>query len=266
MNMSLDQYIVNPMGRNNAVLNATAREAIRSNYKKKYETIMLREHGNLQYFLYKDEKNNVYVAHFKIPSETISNFYYDVVFEFFADENIVEGGRNLFKYNCKFFSNDPAFVYTYAFVFNHEDLIIPELRSKMSKTALRKKAVEKNPGNNIGYVKTIYFAYLYMISRQMNNINTFKALAVTMSKRNLRSNVEEADVKIQKRQEAGEKLKEQDKKKKQRAERIKAKQPEIAKVNNTVNGRFKHTITGKINSKVGNIGKITRSRSNRTKK
>jgi hypothetical protein len=261
MVMSLSQYIINPMGKSNAVLNVTAREAIRNSYKKKYDVTMLREHGNMQYTLYKDEKNNVFIAHFKVPSETIKRFYYDVVFEFSANADIEEAGTNLFKYNCRYFSNDPAFVYTYAHVFHTNDLMIEMLRSKMSKKAIKKKPEEKNPTHNIGYVKAIYFAYLYMSARQLYDINTFKAAAVVLSKRNLLANIEEADVKIQKRQEAGEKLKAELAKKKTKKETIANSKPEIAKINKT--------ISGKVNGKMGNVNKvnkITRKRSNFTKK
>ena len=131
----------------------------------------------------------------------------------------------------------------------------------MSKKAITKRAGEKNPGNNIGYVKTIYFAYLYMQSRQFNKLDIFKGVAAVMSKRNLRSEVEDADTKIQKRQDAGEKLKAQEQKNKKRAEKIIQNKPEMAK-----------TMSGKINSMRGNVGtvnkikKITARRSNFVKK
>ena len=257
MQITLNDYIVNPMGKKNAVLNATAREAMRNDYKRRYDALMMREHGNIQNTLYKDEENNIYVAHFKIPSETINKFYYDVVFEFYADENITEAGTNLFKYYCQFFSNDPAFVYTYAFVFNKEDLLISRLRSKMSRKAIRDSAKEKNPANNVGYVKSIYFAYLYMQSRQLNMLNTYKAFAITMSRRNLVSDVMAADDKIRQRQEAGEKLKAQEKRNKERSDRIRERKPEVAKVTKTINGRR--------NGKMGNVNIISRKRSSRRK-
>lgn len=237
MQMSLSQYIINPMGRNNAVLNATARESIRANYKKRYDALMLREHGNLKYTLYEDKTNNVFVAHFKVPSETVNDFYYDVVFEFSTNSDVESAGTDLFKYNCRYFSNDPSFVYTYAYVFNHDDLLIDQLKSKMSKKALNKRAGEKNPGNNIGYVKTIYFAYLYMQSRSLNKVDLFRGVAQGMSKRNLRSDVMDADTKIQKRQDAGEKLKAQEQKNKRRAEKIMQNKPEMAKINRTIGNK-----------------------------
>ena len=79
MEMTLEQYILNPMGKNNAVLNASTREIMRKTYTSKFDNILLREHGKIEYYLYEDSKNNAYWMDAKIPSETVKNFYYDVV-------------------------------------------------------------------------------------------------------------------------------------------------------------------------------------------
>ena len=39
--MTLDEYIKNPMGKDNAVLNATTRELIRAQYSAKFDNILL---------------------------------------------------------------------------------------------------------------------------------------------------------------------------------------------------------------------------------
>ncbi len=205
MQLTLSGYILNPMGKNNAVLNATAREAIRNSYIKKYDAILVRERGKIDYKLYKNKKKNTYYAHFKIPSETVEKFYYDTVLEFYADENI-KNTNNLFDYNVKFYSNDPAFVYTYAYVFSHNDLFVEDLMSRMSKKALKTDAKEKNPSNQVGYVKTIYFAYLTMKQKGLNNLSKFDAECSSYSKVALLSSVEDADKKIGEREAEGAKL------------------------------------------------------------
>lgn len=201
--MTLEQYILNPMGKNNAVLNATTREIIRSNYMKKFDAVLLRENGKIDYNLYYDKKNNAYWAHIKVPSEIVKNFYYDVVFKFTATQSVEEGGENLFKYNVNFFSNDPAFVYTYAHVFIKNEIFISELTKKMSKQAVKKDAVEKNPTHDVGYVKAIYFAYLYMVNKKINKVSRFTAEAKPFNLANLLKDIEDADIKIAKRQEEG---------------------------------------------------------------
>ena len=121
--MTLEEYIANPMGKNNATFTPLMRESVKKSYKAKFDNVMLRENGKIGYYLYKDNKNNAYYIHLKIPSEVIENFYYDVVFKFFtSSDQDTGGGKNLEKYQVQFFSNDPAFVYTYAYVFAHNDL------------------------------------------------------------------------------------------------------------------------------------------------
>ena len=205
MNITFEQYIINPQIKSNAVLNAKARETIRGDYTKRYNAIMVRERGKVNYILYKDEKNNKYYAHFKIPSEVIEKFYYDTVLEFYSDENITNT-QDLMKYYVKFYSNDPAFVYTHAYAFNYNNLFIEELTSKMSRKAIKTKAEEKNPYNQIGYVKSLYFAYLTMINKGLNNIDKFKAESKKYSKTALLADIENADKKVEDREAEQEKL------------------------------------------------------------
>ena len=201
--MTLDEYILNPMGKKNAVLNAAAREGIRKMYKFKFDNIMLRENGKLKYHLFKKSDDNTYWAYFKIPSETVKDFYYDVVFKFYADNDVKDAGRNLFKYNIKFFSNDPAFTFTYAYVFAKNHLFVEELMRKMSTKALKTAAVEKNPNDVIGYVKIIYFAYLVMENRNLNKISKFESEAKPFDLAYLYKEIENTDDKIEERQEEG---------------------------------------------------------------
>lgn len=200
--MTLEQYIANPLGKNNSVLNSAVRETQRKMYINRFDNIMLRENGNVKYTLYTDSRHNLYWAHIKVPSETVSNFYYDVVFKFSIDAS--KGGENnLFKWNVQFFSNDPAFVYTYAYTFNKNNLFIQELKKKMSHEALRMPPKEKNPDELIGYVKIIYFAYLIMQNKNINKIAKFKAEAIPLNTKKILSEVEDADSKINDRVEKG---------------------------------------------------------------
>lgn len=202
--MTLEEYILNPMGKSNAVLSAAAREAQRKIYSSKFNNILLRENGKIDYFLYKG-KGAVYYVHVKIPSEVVKNFYYDVVLKFTGSDKLVANSSGLDKYEVQFYSNDPAFVYTYAYVFRKKGLFIPELAPKMSKKALKTPAHEKNPENMVGYVKSLYFAYLFMKQRGLFSKIKFVS-APDINIKSLLSNIEDADSKIEKRQELGEKV------------------------------------------------------------
>ena len=203
MQMTFEDYITNPMGKSSAVMTAAHREILRGQYKVKFDNILLREKGKIDYRLFKDSKNNEYWIYCKIPSELCKNFYYDTIIKFSADEKVKSGGRDLFKYYARFYSNDPSFVYTYAYVFAHNNLFINELSSKMSKTALTQSPSEKNPGNNVGYVKSLYFVYLLMENRNLNKVSTFEKQADPLDPNFLMNNVMPADQKIAEREEAG---------------------------------------------------------------
>ena len=191
------------MGKNNAVLNANMREVTRLTYTRKFDNLLLREHGAIKYDIFYDKTNNVYWFYAKIPSETVKNFYYDVVFRFSATESTPELGNDLFKCNVQFYANDPAFVYTYAHVFAKNDLFIPQLLPKMSKRAIKEAANEKNPLGVVGYVKTIYFAYLLMKRNNLNKVSKIEAIAKPFDLGYLMHNIMDAEDKIAARQSEG---------------------------------------------------------------
>lgn len=198
--MTLEEYISNPMGKNNASFTPFMREAMKNNYKAKFDNILLREGGSIGYYLYRDSKNNIYYAHVKVPSEVIEKFYYDVVFRFSATSDMdTASGTNLEKYNIQFFSNDPAFVFTHAHTFMENGLFINELAFRMSKEAIKKKATEKNPNDSVGYVKSLYFAYLFLKERGLLRAIRYKS-AEPYNQMLMGSRIMMADLKIELRQ------------------------------------------------------------------
>lgn len=204
MDMSMNQYILNPAMKSNAVLNATARELIKKNYQQKFDNLMLRENGKVDYYLFTETEKNIYWVYMKVPSEVVPKFYYDVVFKFTPSAN-TGYFDDIFKYNMKVYSNDPNFVFTFAYVFNQNGLFLSELTSKMSKEALTKAPEIKNPTEQIGYEKDIYFAYLIMKNRGIHKIGRFKAESKPLDVKFLLTNVMHADEKIELRQEEGKK-------------------------------------------------------------
>ena len=202
--MTLQQYIHNPAGSKASVI--SNRKMFEDLYRDKWGKIMTRENGHVDYKLYIDK--NRYIAHLRIPSEAIDKFYYDVVFLFSG----VGTAKRLDQCEVRFFSNDPSFNYTFAYAFKKHDMCIKELESRMSKTALKKRPLEKNPDNAIGYVKSFYFAYIYMSEKGLLNLAKFKAEAEKMNWKIFTQIVELTDDKVAARQEAGNLLKKKEKK------------------------------------------------------
>src|SRR5699024_5923137 len=119
------------------------REMYRQLYTKKLDAIMVREAGHLnrmESHLYKDGKR--YITYMKIPSETVPNFFYDVLIEFTEpdakDPNVKKKimGNNLDDYYVRFYSNDPSFVFTFTHAFVKNDMFFKDFSNKMSKRAI----------------------------------------------------------------------------------------------------------------------------------
>ena len=159
--ISFDKYIDNPSGTGTSVV--TNRGMYKQLYTTKFNAVLVREQGKIVYNVYKvEDAEDSYIIHMKIPSEVVPKFYYDVVIRLFTTDNGKKAAASLRMYSVQFYSNDPAFVYTFAHAFSKNNIFINDLSSKMSKTALDNVASVKNPRDDIGYVKSLYFAYLAM--------------------------------------------------------------------------------------------------------
>lgn len=165
LHITLEEYINNPYGKGNSTVPAIVREATMNSYKQKFDNLMLRENGKIKYFLFQNKEANEYYSLVKVPSEIIPKFYYDVVIKFYATADVKDAGRTMKNYYVQFFSNDPAFNYTYAYVFNKKGLLIPELKGKILEQCLKEEPKERNPEMTVGYVKSIVFAYLFLNQR-----------------------------------------------------------------------------------------------------
>lgn len=203
--MTLNEYVDNPMGKNNAILPVFIRESIRKNYTTRFNNLLLRENGRINYYLYQDKKHNTYYAHIKVPSEVVPKLYYDVVFRFSTDSKVKGLGKNLGDYNIEFFSNDPAFVFNFAHTFMKNGLFIKEFSPRMSKEAVKTRAKERNPKDINGYVKSIFFGYLFLSQRGLLHTIRFGG-AEDFDLKIVLSRIEPADEKIHKRQEEGKKI------------------------------------------------------------
>lgn len=228
MEMTFDQYIQNPMGRANAVI--SNREMYRNMYSMRLDVILVREMGKIDWFLYKDSKKDLYYAHIKVPSEPVENFYYDVLIEFYPGDK-TKSNSDLTKYNVRFYSNDPSFVFTFAHAFIKNGVFINQYKDKMSKEAVKKEAKSKNPLNTVGYVKSLYFAYLIM---KRNNLFTKALYRNKYDEKYVKSVIMQADQKIALRTEAGQELSTKEKRIKAAAKRAARKETEEAENKNKV--------------------------------
>lgn len=199
MDITFNEYIRNPMAKNNMVF--SNRHIYANLYKDKLDKILTREVGKIKYQLYTDEKSGDYYCYLLIPSEVVEKFYYDVVIRFYTNDPKVSNSSVLTNYKVQFFSNDPSFVFTFAHAMHKNKLFIEDLKPVMSKEALKKLASQRNPKDEIGYVKSIYFAYLIMIRYGLFDKAQYKTYAKKYNPKELIKQIVPADLKIQQRQE-----------------------------------------------------------------
>ena len=199
--MTYDEYIRNPMGTGNFVV--SARDMYRQMYTEKWNRIKLRENGVIVYRMYTDDID--YYIHIKIPSEVVPKFYYDVIIRFYPPKGKghIQSERTLNNYEVQFYSNDPSFVFTFAHAFNKNKLFIKDLESKMSKLSLTTKADSRNPKDQVGYVKSLYFAYIEMRNLGLFQKRRWDGVSKPYNKSIWTNTVTHADDKVKHRQEKG---------------------------------------------------------------
>ena len=157
--MNLEEYIRNPMGKGNAV--DSQRFVYEELYTKKFNLLIAREAGiwKTQCIIANDKEYYFYI---QIPSESVEHFFWDTVIEFKTNDSDIEKSPSLQKYDIKFFSNDPAFMFNFARAFDKNKMLIEKLKKNIPKTAFKLESKERNPQGIVGYVKSLYFAYLYI--------------------------------------------------------------------------------------------------------
>lgn len=258
MKMTFDQYIINPMGIKNSVF--SNKELYRNLYTDKFNKLLVRETGRILYRLYFSENGKFYI-YLKIPSEIVELFYYDTVIEFSTEDDHIKLENNLTNYDIKFYSNDPSFVFTFAHAMKSNDLFIKDFETKMSKQALDKVAVEKNPKSEIGYVKSLYFAYLTIKKYSLFNKVAFKAEGEKYNKGRVMDLITHSDIKIQQRIEGEQRLnKKKNVEKKKEGNRTTVK-PNIQSNNSSLKDSFiKSTNFVKTVKKVGMVANTKRTK------
>lgn len=191
--MTFPDYIENPMGKKNAVF--SQRNVYRNLYTDKFDKLFLRVAGKIWYKLYIDKQHDRYYIHIKIPSESIKDLFYDAVVEFYTDDAAIRSSNNLSGYYVKFFTNDAAFMYTYAYVFYKEGLIIDDLKNRCSKRAIKNSPDIKNYYQTPGYSKILYFAFLFMKLKNLFSKSLFLSYAEKYSSSKLKTAVASMDTK-----------------------------------------------------------------------
>lgn len=202
--MTFKEWIANPSGKGSSVM--STKGMYKEMYVKKLDTLLLREGNKFTYHLYKSMDEFKYYIHMLIPSEIIKNFYYDIVIEFSTTNPAYSVGPTLNDYDIKVFTNSPDFIFTHAHAYNKAKMFFTDMTTKVPPQCLKEVAKVKNPKDEIGYVKSLYFTYLIMSQRKLFEKSNYRT-APLYKKTDLLTRIMDASMKISLRQEAESELK-----------------------------------------------------------
>lgn len=155
--------------------------------RERYEEMAQDTTRPFSHMVYHTSPGNRLIVHVKVPSRSLTKFYYDVLLELEPTPGAVSFG----DCNVKIFSNSPSFVYTYAYVFYHLDvgdespagkrksrtgmiidtfsrkiprdrLLMPGTESKIGKKVLNNEPSTRNPLGLPYLDSSIYAAIFYL--------------------------------------------------------------------------------------------------------
>ena len=159
--LTLNQYLDNPtMMNKSSVMNLSlVRQALDDRYD-----ILMSKHKKIKHEIY--AKDNNFLIHFHLPSESY-DLNYDVLIlvETDSENKDTKDSKDLVKNKFfKVFSNCPSFAFTYGYVFNLYDLIIPSFKNKLTDDILKKAPIKRNALRMISYDKSLYYCILFLLS------------------------------------------------------------------------------------------------------
>ena len=157
--ISLKRYVQNPAGKGTG--HVGARYRIINSLNASFINLLRKARRSFTAtpYIYPDGRILFIVG---VPSEVFHDkVVFNVLIEFEANEKI--GVDKLSLRNVRFFSNSPAFIFTYAYVYYHKDLTVPATDSLFENITLTRPPKVRNPLEELGFEKSTYIAARYLI-------------------------------------------------------------------------------------------------------
>lgn len=156
---NLRDYLDNPGGKGSAT------GVSLQNTKNHFQDEMKKIEKLMNVVWYKTPKKDKLAAHITLPSQSVDNIKYDIVFEFEVGENR-NFGDSVLDCPVKVFSNSPSFVYTYAYAFKKYRRLVSWADEKYPEGTLTTEPKTKNPYKMISFERSIYLAAAYIKNRR----------------------------------------------------------------------------------------------------
>lgn len=216
MNLTINQYISNPLGKGSA---ASSLKVVKTEYDARYEAL-LDVHDEFQTHIYKTK--NAYYLHLLIPSETTQELAYDIVLK--IDRSYQSKEANYANWPMKAISNSPSFAFTFANTFKRNGTLIDELKSIIPSETVKDFAETRNPYKLLGLDKSIYYACRY-VKDNYSNIDEIDRFSSDLDLKKLVKELQDfKDImklkEIDDKKKAEEKKKEKEKQKKELNEKL----------------------------------------------
>jgi hypothetical protein len=191
--INIRQYIDNPY-RGSSFL--ASRKMIKQGLNVSFIKILQRFRTQFFAVPYVYDNGDV-LFHVRVPSEEhdVNKLYYDVLFYIENDPSKRYSMRDI-----KMFSNSPSFVFTYAYVYYHDDLMIDKFADKLPMLALTKPPEIRNPVESLGYEKSTYIAARYLLDGFCltdDYINKYKKKMTPLEEMNLSVAIADAEKIVQ---------------------------------------------------------------------
>ena len=241
--MKLKDFLENPVGRGDSSLN---RAALRSMLDSKYDALVKNKDKQFTVKIYHKLNSDEYFIHLVIPTETARDNSYDVVLYFYPESN--EQSMSLLNtHNVLFFCNAPSFAYTFAKVYDTENLLIPELKNKFPDEIFGSNPEVRNRYGIVNYDKYLYFGCKYVYESRLLNRAALPLKSITYNSAIFQSKVRTLDKIMVEYKKAQDKLKKKDRDKLKEAIDIATKGKVRTKVINPTINEVKK-ITGSKNT------------------
>ena len=165
--LTMQSFLINPTGKHSA--NIARRDRIRADLTARFQKLYREQRKNFSVTFFRLPKDQKVVCRITVPSEELNkvNFTYDTMVEFTYPPS-AQGlptsvnFDSLKHMSIRVFSNSPGFTFTYAYVFNQEDLIIDWMKPRLSRRSLTEAPDKRNPDYTLGFEKSLYFSMLYL--------------------------------------------------------------------------------------------------------
>ena len=163
--MNIHEFLDNPVGKGDASINVSyITQALSTKYEK-YQS----SNKKIEMHIYHQPLKDTYWIWMIIPSETERTNTYDVVFKFINPKPTNRVTLGIGKFDIQVFANSPSFAYTYAYVYNQNDMLISSLSGKLGRTFITKSPDVRNRNQNMLFDKYIYFGARYILDSKVLN-------------------------------------------------------------------------------------------------